>query len=529
LKKIYLTAAFILIILLNPLKAQVIPEYKERISAARDSLQAINNFSFQITAGSVNPDEYIIGPGDKFFVSISGIEDINLNLIVNQESILFIPKVGEVNLKKTTLTNSKEKIKAAINRYYKNVEISVSLIDFRKIKAALLGDVVKPSSYVLDGNARLIDLIMNSYGLNETSNYRNVKIISRDNDTVYYDFLSFLRFGKMRENPLLKDGDIVIIDKADEVISIYGEVKYPGIYEFLEGESIYDLIELAGGFLTRAKKDTIEVVSFNNSGRTQYSKYYSLDELKQNHILLKNKDQVMVREKPEYLEDRYVRIEGFVRYPGYYKINKDETTLSEIIEMAGGFRENASLTEATLIRSTGITEADPELERIKLIDRADLTEDEYDYLKAKSRQRPGSVIVNFEDLFIKGDKSEDIILKRGDVIKIPEAKNYIIMLGQVVNPGNIIYNPNYTIEDYIALAGGYSWRAQENDVRVVRAKTGEWVDADDVDFLYPGDTIWIPEDPPAPKFWDVFTTSLTIVGQVASIIAATVAIIVASR
>jgi len=47
--------------------------------------------------------------------------------------------------------------------------------------------------------------------------------------------------------------------------------------------------------------------------------------------------------------------------------------------------------------------------------------------------------------------------------------------------------------------------------------------------LKPGDTIWIPETPPGPKFWDVFTTSLAIVGQVAAIIAATVAIIVASR
>ena len=59
--------------------------------------------------------------------------------------------------------------------------------------------------------------------------------------------------------------------------------------------------------------------------------------------------------------------------------------------------------------------------------------------------------------------------------------------------------------------------------------TGEWVDADDVDSLETGDTIWIPETPPGPKFWDVFTTSLTILGQVASIIAATIAVIIATR
>ncbi|MBZ0200361.1 MAG: hypothetical protein K8H86_10870, partial [Ignavibacteriaceae bacterium] len=83
--------------------------------------------------------------------------------------------------------------------------------------------------------------------------------------------------------------------------------------------------------------------------------------------------------------------------------------------------------------------------------------------------------------------------------------------------------------DYIELSGGFGWRALEGDVRVIKAKTGEWIDADDVEKLEPGDTIWIPEDPPGPKFWDVFTTTLTILGQVASVIAATVAVIIATK
>lgn len=161
--------------------------------------------------------------------------------------------------------------------------------------------------------------------------------------------------------------------------------------------------------------------------------------------------------------------------------------------------------------------------------RADMTDDEYDYFKAKSRMRQGKAVVDFNALFIMGDKSEDVILKRGDVIEVPEAKDYVILLGQVVDPGNISYQPGLTVDDYINLAGGFGWRAEEGDVRVIKANTGEWVNADDVDSLKPGDTIWIPENPPGPKFWTVFTTSLTIFGQVASIIAATVAIIVASR
>ena len=136
---------------------------------------------------------------------------------------------------------------------------------------------------------------------------------------------------------------------------------------------------------------------------------------------------------------------------------------------------------------------------------------------------------SFRALFRKNQLSEDVILKKGDVISIPERKNYITLIGQIVNPGNIIFNPSLSVADYIQLAGGFSWRAIENDVRVIKVNTGEWVEADEIEKLDPGDTIWVLEDPPGAEFWDVFTTSLAILGQVAAIIAASVAVIVATR
>ena len=88
---------------------------------------------------------------------------------------------------------------------------------------------------------------------------------------------------------------------------------------------------------------------------------------------------------------------------------------------------------------------DPEFERLKLIPVQDMTEDEYDYFKAKSREKKGRMVVDFEKLFIEGDESENIVLKKGDKIYVPEAKNYITIVGQVVNPGNIIFKNNLTI------------------------------------------------------------------------------------
>ncbi len=529
LEKFFLLLIILSVLLSQSLFSQNFPDYKERSFAGKMDSVIAQNYMVEATDGSVNPKEYIVGPGDKLFISINGVQDLSFNLMINQEGFLFIPKVGAVDLRNSTLADSKEKIDSLINKYYKNVDVFISLVDFRKIKVSLLGDVNKPSSYTLPGNSRLIDLISNSYGLSKTSNYRNIKIIGRDSSSKAYDFLKYLRFGDKNNNPMLREGDAVIVDKVDEVVSIRGEVKYPGIYEYINGETVSDFIKLAGGFLSKAKTDSIEVVKFDPIGKNQKSYYYSFNQLKEKNILLNKQDMILVREIPQYYIDRFVKVEGWVKYPGYYKIIEDKTTLKEVIEEAGGFLKDASLVDASLFRNLGTVENDPEYDRLKEMQRKDMTDDEYDYFKAKSRQRKGKVVVDFNALFINNDESEDVVLKNGDVINVPEAKNYIIMLGQVINPGDIIYQKNLKVEDYIRMAGGYGWRAETGDVRVIRANSGEWVYASKVDQLYPGDAIWVPEEPPAPKFWDVFTTSLQVVGQLAAIVAATVAVVVASR
>jgi protein involved in polysaccharide export with SLBB domain len=508
---------------------QIFPNYNERGYLGLADSSYVRTYTAETSEGSVDPKEYIIGAGDKLFIAVHGYDEVSFSLTVNQEGLIYIPKVGSVDLNNLVLADAKQSIAKKLSQYYKNVDIFVSLIDFRRMRISLLGNVPHPSTYTLKGYGRLIDLISLEGGLNANSNYRSITITNKNGISRSYDFLSFLRYGVKANNPLLQEGDIVMVDKVDRIISISGMVKYQGGYEFIEGEKVIDFINLAGGVLSKAKVDSIEIISFSSDGKTQVSNYFSLDELKNRNIILHNQDQVVVRQLSDYYEDKYVFIQGFVKYPGYYKIVENKTKLKDILDEAGGFRENAELRDATLYRTSGSVENDPEYERIKAMPRADMSDDEFNYLKAKSRQKKGRVVVDFEELINKNNSAENVYLKRNDVINVPEKKNYVIMLGQVVNQGNIIYDKNLTYEDYIKLAGGYGWRPEKSEVRVIKANTGEWIYADKVKRIEPGDAIWVPEEPPAPKFWNIFTTSLTIVGQTASIIAAVVAIVVASR
>ncbi|MEP0861243.1 MAG: SLBB domain-containing protein [Ignavibacterium sp.] len=509
--------------------AQVFPDYQERALIGLKDSTLISQFLTTSSEGAIDPNEYKVGPGDILFISISGLDEKLFTPGIDPEGFIYIPRIGAIDLRNKTLSEAKIAIQSRLMKSFKDVDIHISLQNFRRIKVSLIGDVANPSTYVLSSSSRLLDLFVLSSGLTRSSDIRNIRINSRNGEQKKVDLLKFLRLGDYSQNPFLNDGDIVLVDKVERTVSLFGQIKYPASYEFKEEESVDEILKIAGGILFKARTDSIEIVRFTDDGKSQFSIYFSYEKIKSEKPKLKKGDFIIVREIPDYFDVHYVELKGEIQYPGVYKIKKDQTTLSQIINEAGGFKKDASLKDAVLYRTKADSTYDPELERLRLIPRADMTDDEYDYLKARSRQKKGRVVVDFEKLFLQKDSSEDVILKIGDIITIPEKKEYISIIGQVVNPGNITYKAGLTIDDYISIAGGYSWRAKEGDVRVIRANTGEWVDADDVDELKPGDTIWVPEDPPGPKFWEVFTTSLQVLGQIAAVVAATVAVIVATR
>lgn len=477
-------------------------------------------------SGFINADAYMVGPGDSLYVLIKGMDEVAWKLSISQEGTIYIPKVGEINVRSNSLSEAKKKIEQAIKEFYKNVTVFVSLAEIRKIKVGVFGDVKKSTMFYLTADTRLSALLMNTDIINQSADLRNIKIVSENNETTNCDFISFIRTNDRTNDPFLREGDFIYIDKGDKSFLILGNVKFPGTYNLKPDESVFDAITLSGGFLTNAKQDTLEVIRFADDNKTQNSFFIPLENSKK--FTIQNKDKIVIRGLPEFLLDETVSIEGFVKYPGLYKIKDGVTKLSEIINQCGGFLPKASLADASLFRRTLSDTTDVEFERLKNVARKDMTDDEYDYLKAKVRQAKGKVVVNFTDIFENKISSEDIVLRKNDFISVPEKKDYVNIIGQVVKPGKVPFDMNLKVKDYISLAGGFGWRAVKSDVRVVRANTGEWIDEDEVDVLYPGDIIWIPEDPPPPKFWDFTKDALFIIGQVATVVTAAVAII-ASR
>ncbi len=58
-------------------------------------------------------------------------------------------------------------------------------------------------------------------------------------------------------------------------------------------------------------------------------------------------------------------------------------------------------------------------------------------------------------------KRSQYIVKENSYIYVPYIKDFVIVIGEVIWPGTKAYNPNFSLQDYLALAGGFRDSAAE--------------------------------------------------------------------
>jgi protein involved in polysaccharide export with SLBB domain len=220
----------------------------------------------------------------------------------------------------------------------------------------------------------------------------------------------------------------------------------------------------------------------------------------------------------DWNEEELVELEGEVRYPGVYVIREGRETLRELIERAGGFTADAD-PRGTYVERPEVfdpPEKDPELERLQNIPVDDMTKDEYAYWKLRSVQRQGqsSAVLSVDSFDLQ---AEELTLRDGDHVHVPKKNLSVDVQGAIKNPGFLPYDEERNAKDYIELAGGVSERARSGSVRIIRHRTGEWVDADKKTRVEPGDTVWVPERP-ARNGWRTVREVVTFLASVGTIV-----------
>ncbi|MFH1049792.1 MAG: SLBB domain-containing protein [bacterium] len=467
----------------------------------------------------INPETYIMGPGDELMVSIVSSKTIEHRVTVSPDGKILIPGIGIVDVKGKNLIETEDIIQKCVDKVLKSYEVYISLVKLREFKVIVSGSVRKPAIVPATAADRVSEIIERAGGLKYDASVRNIILLRNDgSEIIPVDLLKF-NIGDKDANPTVLGGDHIIVPPSNEehTIQIWGEVGLEGIFEYVNGDSLSTLVKFAHGFLKSADLSTVEIARFeSNNGRTErffadinfWEKDYYITKNLQGDIPLYNGDRVFIRPKANWQEKRMVVIEGEVNFPGRYAINKDDSKVFDILKRAGGFTDEASLDGAILTRQKEIEKVDQEMVRLRSIDASEMSENERRYFQARRNEQKGVMAIDFQNIWKNPNSEDNIVVIDEDSIYVPSKKIFINVQGRVNNPGLVVFKPGFTYLDYIQLAGGFGFRAEENETLVVKKK-GEQFLAEDMNYiLEPGDNILVPPEYETKIDWWLWTTQV---------------------
>ncbi|OLD58723.1 MAG: hypothetical protein AUI33_17295 [Ignavibacteria bacterium 13_1_40CM_2_61_4] len=140
-------------------------------------------------------------------------------------------------------------------------------------------------------------------------------------------------------------------------------------------------------------------------------------------------------------------------------------------------------------------------------------------LETDLRINRAAVNVDFERLFLQNDSTQDIVVQGEDQIVIPSRERTVYVFGQVALPGHVPYVQDKEPKYYVAKAGGFTDRANGGSLRIIKAKTSQWLEpgATTID---EGDYIWVPAQADRP-----FSYYMTIAYQAATALSVIVSVV----
>ena len=403
------------------------------------------NLSFEPDLNIPTPKNYILSAGDELLINVWGDSELNLKLKVSPEGTILIPNLGPVSVSGLTIETAENRIRQELGRIMStlsgntdgaNTFVSVSLSQIRSIKVNIVGEVVAPGTYTLPSFATLFNALYAAGGVNEIGSLRGIKVYRNSKEVAKLDVYDYLLNGKYNTNIRLEENDMVIVSPYDQLAVVRGKVKRNRIFEMKKGETLQQLLNMAGGFTGDAYKKDVRIKRKADS-RYQIA---TVTEDKYPTFAMMDGDSLLVDSVIPFYENR-LTVTGAVWRPGEYELNGAVHTVKGLINQAAGLKGD---------EFTG---------------RAQITRLNPDFT---------TTVIALDIRGILNGTSPDIELKPEDILNIPSLfdlrEPYTIKVSGAVNYVDTVlpYRNNLTVEDAIMMAGGLKESAATVNVEVAR-------------------------------------------------------------
>jgi len=419
-------------------------------------------------------DNYLIAPGDKLNIWIWGAVNFSNVVTVDNQGNIFIPDVGPINVKNVAASKVNNLVTSHISEVFtNNVNVYVNLLTATPVSVFVTGPVIRPGQYAGQSSDSVLYFLKRAGGIDsDRGSYRHIKVLRQNRVIQQIDLYEFMQQGKMPKLAL-KDQDVILVEPQGPMINVAGKVRNPFRFELKNSSALgSELIDYA---LPLAKVSHVGVIGDRASGPfSVYMPYKDFD-----RIQLSDGDKVLFNDDM-HAQVYDVQVMGSYRGPSYFTVRK-ETRLHDLLNHIPIDPNMADYGSIYIMRKSVAARQKEMLEdSLNRLERSVFTAPANSDGEASIRTKEAELVMRFVEKARKiqplgkvvvSDKGviANILLEQGDQIVIPNKTDLIQVGGEVMMPQAVVYNKSATLEDYVAWAGGFTDRANDQRIAVVHA------------------------------------------------------------
>ena len=470
------------------------------------------------------PANYVVRSGDEIDLVIWGSVNADLQATVDRAGRINVPHVGAIPVAGVRNAELADVITRRVGQTFRNFQLTATLGQVRPIRVFVSGYVQHPGSITVNGLSSVLHTLMRAGGPSAAGSFRDIHLRRGGKEVATFDLYDLLLKGDRDSDQLVQPDDVLFVGPIGTQVAVLGSVNQPAIYELKPGESLDDVLRMAGGFTAVADRGrvTIERLADRATGKvTQLAlPAHQRDALATGDVI--RAFSAVAVALPQDKQNEHVRIEGEVLHPGDY-ILPPGSRIADALRIAGGVTPQAYLygTEFTResVRKTqmvnyerALRDFETDMAKMQANQRASSAEElnsQAASAQANARllerlrqvQPTGRVVLPLEP---DATALPDMVLEDGDSLTIPQRGSSVGIFGSVFNTGSFVYQPGRTTVQYLSLAGGPTRGADKSSIFVIRANgsvvsaqqgASFWHSGNDFSeaVVLPGDTIFVPE------------------------------------
>lgn len=435
------------------------------------------------------PPDYLIKPGDEVLLTIWGSVDADLRLIVDRAGRINIPRVGAVQVVGVRYADLADTISRRVALVFRNFQLSASLGQLRGVRVYVTGFAVRPGAYSVSSLSTITQALIAAEGPAASGSFRNIQLRRHGKLEAQFDFYDLLLKGDLSNDRVLQADDVIHVGPVGPQVALIGSVNQPAVFEIKPGETVDDLLRMAGGFNSVADRSrlTVERVDDRSDKRI---KLLALPAdagapLSSGDVL--RAFSAVELAIPMQRQNKRVRVEGEVVRPGEYVLPPD-SSVADAMKAAGG------MTPQAYVFGTEFNRESVRQTQQKNYERA-LRDLEVEFSRAVSNQRvttadeaaaqkgretatttlierlrnlkpTGRVVLQVEP---DARELPNLPLEEGDRIYVPPRLTTVGVFGSVYNAGSYLWTPDADAAEYLRLAGGPTRNADAKSVFMIRA------------------------------------------------------------